>query len=175
MNSEKEYNKIKLRFDAKTNELIVCNQELDQIIGQLVDCKPDERQSIIDRRRELVNLQGLLEDEQKELKKRCDLAYITMHEEILNKEQAELDKLATIAVNERLEMDRILKEYQHFINSKGRSSQTEEGAAKLIQLETAKAQAMAKSRLARQAAERQKIKVKDAQEALEAAIKSIQG
>lgn len=175
MNSEKEYNKIKLRFDAKTNELIVVNNELDQIIGQLVDCKPEERQSIIDRRKELINLQGLLQDEQKELKKRCDLAYITMYQERLNQEQAENAKIATIAVNERLEMDRIQKEYQHFINSKGRSGETKESAAELVKLETAKAQAMAKSRLARQAAERQKIKVKDAQEALEAAIKSIQG
>lgn len=173
MNSEKEYNKIKLRFDAKTNELIVCNQELDQIIGQLVDCKPEERQSMIDRRKELINLQGLLQDEQKELKKRCDLAYITMYQERLNQEQSELDKLANIAVNERLEMDRILKEYQHFINRQGRSGETKESAAELVRLETAKAQAMAKSRIARQAAERQKIKVKDAQEDLEAAIKSI--
>jgi len=102
MNSEKEYNKIKLRFDAKVNELIVCNQELDQIIGQLVDCKPEERQSIIDRRSELVNLQGLLQDEQKELKKRCDLAYITMHEERLFQEQSELDKLATNLTDKRL-------------------------------------------------------------------------
>jgi hypothetical protein len=173
MENDQKFNKWNNKLKDKKAELEACENELEAIIEKLIDSKANERKEIIAKRLELLDLKGLLQDEAKALQRRRNLEYIAMYQEQVNIEEAELDKLATMATEKKAEMDQAINAVLHFINRPARGGETQAAAREKVKLETEKARTMAESRIARQEAERQKNKLREAKEALEAAINSL--
>lgn len=159
------------RVKDKARELKACEAELAGVVGRLVDAPEKERQSIISRRGELVNLRDVLKDELEVLSSRKDSAYLAIFEYQELLAQTKLEKLAGIATARRKELEAALEALRLGVG--GRRASSEESIRKMSELELKKVKAQAESQVAARDAERGKREFEHAREAAEQARRAV--
>ena len=161
------------RVSSKVLELKVCKAELAGAVGRLVDAPEKERQALISRRAELVNLRDVLSDELELLSSRKDSAYLAIFEYEQLLAETKMQKLAGISTARRKELEAAIEALRRGGGRSGRVAENEESIRQLAALELKKVKAQTESQVAYRDVERAKRDFEHAREATEQARRAV--
>lgn len=159
------------RVKDKALERKACEAELAGVVGRLVDAPEKERQALISRRGELVNLRGVLSDEIELLSSRRDAAYLAIFEYEQLLAETKMQKLAGIATARRKELEAAQDALRRGVG--GRVAASEESIRKMAALEQKRITAHAESQVSARDVERAKREFEHTREAAEQARRAV--
>ena len=160
------------RVKDKALELRQVEGELAGAIARLVDASEKERQALISRRGELVNLRDALSDELEFLSSRKDSAYLAIFEYEQLLAETKMQKLAGISTARRKELEAAIEALRRG-GGGGRVAESEESIRLLAALELKKVKAQTESQVAYRDVERAKRDFEHAREATEQARRAV--
>lgn len=123
-----DYDVLTSRVKEKRGELTTAQNDLKQLIPILVDTTdPKERKTLIQKRADLTNLVGALDDELGELTLRRDVANLAVNEYSESQAQEKLNDLSEKFKTARLALSALQEDQQRF-HSVGRNQVPQEEA-----------------------------------------------
>lgn len=144
---QSEYDALSERVAAKNKEFMAAQIELKQLVSILVDAADKERKALLQKRVELLNLVGALDDELKVLTHRRDVAHMAIFEYAQAQSQEKANDFEAKLTKARLALDALLNEQRIFQNKGGNNLTREEADHKNVELRTTIAKMQAENGL----------------------------